>query len=90
MVSPSHNQFCFGHPRRQKVERLNHQFQALVGPPFAKGKNTVLRIATTGEVRKLRPARENAVRTQMNIIPPIFVVQNFSIARHQDRHGIRE
>ena len=90
MIAPSNNQFSFGQPRGQQIERLDHQLQTLIRSPLAEGKNTVPRIATAGEVRKLRSAREDAVRPQMDIIPPVFIVQNFSIARHQDGYGIRQ
>ena len=46
------------------------------------------RIPTAREIGEFRPACQNAVRPQVNVVPSVFVIQNFAIARHQHRNGI--
>ncbi|HET6179002.1 MAG TPA: hypothetical protein VFE61_18880 [Candidatus Sulfotelmatobacter sp.] len=70
---------------RDPVKRLDHQFQALVGSPFPESQNTVDRSTPPGKLRKFRATRENAMRPKMNIIVPVLIVQDFSIAWHEYR-----
>ena len=46
MISAANDESRFRHLFHQKIECLNHRFQALVGSPFAEGKDAVNRIAT--------------------------------------------
>ena len=65
---------------------LDHQFEAFVRSPLAEGENAVNRATAPREIRDLRTTRENSVRTQMNVVSPVFVVQDFAISRHQYRY----
>ncbi len=46
------------------------------------------RIPTAREIGEFRPACQNAVRPQVNVVPSVFVIQNFAIAGHQHGNGI--
>lgn len=72
-----------------QVESFNHEFQALVRSPFSESENALDRAAAR-KIGELRAARENAVRAQMHIVAAVFIVQNFAIAGHQHRNGIRQ
>ena len=86
MVASGDNQSRVRKRLRDGFERFDHEFQPLVGSPFAESKNAVLGIAAPRKVGIFRPGSENAVRTQMHIIAPIFFVQYFAVAGHQDRN----
>jgi hypothetical protein len=90
MVSPGNHELGVGQLRRDYVEGLDHQFKALVRSPFSESQNAMLGITSAGEIRKFRPAREYAVSAQVNIVAPIFVVQDLAIAGHQHGDGIRK
>src|SRR5262249_27367976 len=81
------DQFRVGYLLQQQTESVNHHFQALVGSPFAKGENAMW-MAATREIRKLRSTRKNAMRAQMHVVTSVFVVEDLSISRHQDRDRI--
>ena len=88
MISAGDDQLCFGHLISQQIERLDHQFEALVGAPFPECEDAVNWITTSREIRKFRSPGQNAVRPQVHIIPAILVIQNLSISRHQHRNGV--
>jgi hypothetical protein len=46
MISAPDHESRFRHFFHQEIECLDHQFQALVGSPFAEGKNAVHWIAS--------------------------------------------
>jgi hypothetical protein len=48
------------------------------------------RVPAACEIRKFRPACQNAVRAQVNVVASVFIIENFSIAGHQNGHGIRK
>jgi hypothetical protein len=50
----------------------------------------MLGIAATGKLRILRPARQNSVRAEMNVIAAIFFVQNLAVPGHEHRDGVRQ
>jgi hypothetical protein len=47
-------------------------------------------ISTAREIGEFRPACQNPVSAQVNIVPSVFVIQNFAIAGHQNGDGIRK
>jgi hypothetical protein len=85
MVATAHDQPGLRQSCRDVLEGLDHQLEALISSPLAKRQNAVLGISPAGEIRKFRRARENSMRAQMDVIPPIFFVQNFAVPGHQ--HG---
>ena len=90
MVPSCDNQLHVGQFLRDFSKRLNHEFQALVRSPLAERKNPMVGVTATGKFWKLRPSGENSVRPEINILSPIFFVQNLSIAWHQNRNRIRQ
>jgi hypothetical protein len=88
MISAGDDQFRFRHFHSQQIKGLDHQFEALVGAPFAECENAVNWIAASREIRKFRSPGQNAVRPQVHIIPAVLVIQNLSITRHQHRNGV--
>lgn len=87
MIAACHDELCVRHPVRQQIERFHHQFETFISSPLAESKDVLGWIAAPGEIRKLRPARQNSVSAQVHIIAPIFVIQDLAISRHQ--HGYR-
>jgi hypothetical protein len=47
MISAGDDQLCFRHFFSQQIERLDHQFEALVRAPFSECKNAVNRITAS-------------------------------------------
>ncbi len=90
MVASSDHQFCLWQFGPDDLECFDHQLQAFVSSPFAESENPMLGIAAAGEIRKFRPAGQDAMRAQVNVIAPVFFVQNFAIPRHEYRNRIRE
>ncbi len=90
MVSSGNHQLGFGHLGSNSIERLDHELETFIGSPFPESENTVDGISTTGEVGELRPASENTMCPQVNVVPAVFVVQYLAIAGHEDRNRIRE
>lgn len=90
MIPPSDDELHVGELFCNQVEGLHHQFEFFVGSPFSKSKNAVSRISSAREVGEFGPARQDAVRAQMNIVPPVLVVQNFAIAGHENGNRIRK
>ncbi|MCU1300801.1 MAG: hypothetical protein JWQ87_1085 [Candidatus Sulfotelmatobacter sp.] len=90
MIPSTDNQLCVGHCSSHNLERFNHELQAFVGSPFSESEDPVLGITTPGEIRILGPTCQNAVGTHVNIIVPIFFMENLAVSRHQDGNRIRE
>ena len=90
MVSSGNHKFRFGQLGSNLVERLDHQLQTFVGSPFAECKNAVDGSSTSREVGELGPARKNAMRAHVDIVPAVLVVQDLAIAGHEHGDGIRE
>jgi hypothetical protein len=90
MISSSDYELGLGQSLRDLFERLDHQLETFVGSPFAERENTVDRISSPRKIGDLGPARKNPVRSQVDIIAAILVVQDLAIAGHQHRDGIRE
>jgi hypothetical protein len=90
MVASGNHQPGFGYLGSNPIEGLDHEFETFIGSPFPESENAVDGISASREVWELRPACENAMRPQVNIVPAVFVVQDLAIAGHEDRNGIRE
>lgn len=90
MVTPADHQPCSRQLRGDDIKRLNHQFEAFVRSPFAEGQNAMSWIPTARQVGKFRTARKNAVRTQVNVVSPVLVVEDFAIAGHENRDRVRQ
>jgi hypothetical protein len=90
MISPANHKLRVWKNTGNDAKSLDHQLQPLVGAPFAKRQYAVLRIAAPGKIRILRSLREYAVRTKVNVIAPIFLVQNFPVSRHEHGNRIRK
>ncbi|MGE5055735.1 MAG: hypothetical protein ACM3WP_16375 [Acidobacteriota bacterium] len=88
MISAGYDQSCFRHLLSEQIERLDHQFEALVSAPLSECENAVNRIAASREIREFRPSGQNAMRPQVHIVAAILVIQNLSIAWHQYRNGV--
>ena len=67
---------------------IQHEFKAFIGSPLSKGQNTVLGIAAPREIRIFGPARENAVRPDVNILVTIFFGEDPAVAWHEYRYRI--
>jgi hypothetical protein len=85
MVASGNHELGFGPLCRDQMEGINHEFEPLVGSPFAERQNAMDWSTTPREVREFGPTRQDAVRTQMHIIPSILVIQDLAIAGHQHR-----
>jgi len=85
MVSAGNHQLCLGQLRGDEIERFNHQFETFVGSPLAERQNAMDGSSPPGEIWKFRPPRQNAVRTQVDIVSAVLVIQDLAITRHQ--HG---
>jgi len=72
------------------VECLDHEFQPFIRSPLSESQDAMLGIAAAGKIRILRPARQHAMRSHVNILAAVFFVKDFAIARHQHRNGIRQ
>jgi hypothetical protein len=90
MVSSGNHELGFGHLLCNAVESFDHELETLIRSPFPEGENAVDGSTTSREVGELRPAREDAMRPQVNVVPAVFVVQDLAVAGHEDRDGIRE
>lgn len=90
MVSTSDYQLGVGQGVVHNPKRFDHQFEPFIGSPFSEREDTVLGIAAPRKVGVLGPSSEDAVRTEMDVVTAVFVVQDFAIPGHQHRHGIRE
>jgi hypothetical protein len=88
MVSSSDYKLCVRKRALYHVERFDHEFQTFIGPPLTKCQDAVLGIATPGKVRILGAAGQNPMRAHMDVVPAIFFVKDFSIARHEYRNRI--
>ncbi len=85
MVTAGNHELNLGQLCRDQLEGLNHEFEPLVGSPLPECQNAVSGSTAPREIGEFGPAREDTVRTQMHIIPPILVVQDLAITGHQ--HG---
>jgi hypothetical protein len=90
MITSANNQFGIGQACVHQLERLNHEFEPFVGSPLAEREDAVLRIASPGKIRIFRPSRQNAVRSNVNIVATILLVQNPAIPWHQNGNRIRQ
>ena len=86
MIAAGNDQLHLGHSFGKNVERLNHQFQPFVCPPFSERQDAVNRISAPFELRKFRTPGQDAMGPQVNIVATIFIVENFPVARHEDRN----
>ena len=87
MIAACDNQLRVRHSLPQQLERLNHEFEPLVGSPLAKSENA-MGIAATREVRKLWSSGKDAVGTKMDVIAPVFIVEDLAISRHENGYGV--
>jgi len=83
MIATGNRERCCGNPFGEAVEGVNHEFETLIGSPFPERKNSMSRIAAHREIGEFRTPCENSVCSQMDVIPPVFVIQNLAISRHQ-------
>jgi hypothetical protein len=88
MVASSDDEPGIWNSSRNNFERFQHQLQPLVGSPFSESQNAMFRISAAGEIRIFWPRRQDAMRTQMHIVAPIFFVKYFAISRHQHRNRV--
>ena len=88
MISSRDDEFRIRHFTNDRIEGFDHQFQALIRTPLAERENSVFRISTPREVRRLRTARQNAMRPYMHVIAAILFRQYLAIPRHQHRNRI--
>ncbi len=72
------------------LKGFDHQLQALVRAPFAESQNAVLGISPPRKVWILGLSRKDSVRTKMNVIATVLLVENLAIPRHQYGNGIRQ
>lgn len=82
MISTGNQEGGFRHFFREALEGVDHELEALIGPPFSKCENS--RSAAHRKIRKFRAPGENSVRAQMDVVATIFIVQNLAISGHQD------
>ena len=80
----------FGKSLRHNLERIEQKFKPLVGSPFAKRQDPMLRISPSRKIRVLRFPRQNTVGPEVNIVTAIFVIKNLAVSRHQNGDGIRQ
>jgi hypothetical protein len=88
MISAGNHEFGVRHLLGDQIERLDHEFKALVSAPLAKGKNAVGGSAPSREIGEFRSARKNAMGAQVDVIASIFVIQNLAVSGHEHRNGI--
>jgi hypothetical protein len=90
MVASAHDQRRIGHGLREQVEGLNHQLEPLVGSPFAKSENAMLRISAPGKIGILRLSDEDAVRAEVDIVATVSFMEDLAIAGHEHGNRISE
>lgn len=90
MIATGNHQPRFRHSFNEDIECFDHQFQAFVCTPFAEGKNALNRIPSPPEVGKFRPPGQDPMCAQVDIVTSIFVIENFSVARHEHRNRVRQ
>ncbi len=90
VVTTGNHEFGVGQPLTDRTKGFDHKFEALICAPLAESKNVVGGGATAGKIGEFRPARQNAMRAQVDVIASIFVIQNLAIAGHEHGDGIGE
>jgi hypothetical protein len=90
VVASRDHQLCTGQFGVDDLKGFDHQLKPLVGSPLAECENAMFGIAATAKVRKLGPAGQDSVRAQVNVIAPIFFMQDPAISRHEDGYRIGE
>lgn len=90
MVTSSNHKIRVGQLRGDDLEGLDHQFEPLVSSPFSKGQDAMIRLAALGEIRILRPLRQDSVRADVNVVTAIFFAEDLAIPRHQNRDRVSE
>ena len=88
MVAAGNYQPGIGQLRRHDLERVDHEFEALVGSPLAECENAMFGIAAARKVGRFGPGSQNAVRPDVNVVAAIFFVQNFAVSGHEHRNRI--
>jgi hypothetical protein len=86
MISAGNNELGLRYLRSEQFESLDHEFQPLVCAPFSEGQNTVGWSSTARKVREFGAASQQSVGAKMNIIAAVFIIQNLSVSRHENRH----
>jgi hypothetical protein len=82
VISAGNHQLRVGNLFCDLLERVDYQFQPLVGAPFSERQDAVNRIPPSCKVWKLRTVSENAMGSYMHVVAAISLVQDFSIAGH--------
>ena len=90
MVAAADDQLGAWHRVAHNPERINHEFEPLIGSPLAERKDAVLRIAAPRKVRVFGSSRQNAVGADVNIVAAVFVVKDRAVSRHEYRDRIRQ
>jgi hypothetical protein len=90
MVSPGNHQLGVRQLLSDEIKSLDHQLQTFVSSPLAERQNAVLWSSAPGKIRGFRPARQYAMGAKVDVVPPIFVVEDLAIAGHQHRDRIGE
>jgi hypothetical protein len=88
MVAAGNYQPGIGQLRRHDLERVDHEFEALIGSPLAERENAMFGIAAPRKVGRFGPGSQNAVRADVNIVAAILFVQNFTVSGHEHRNRI--
>ncbi len=88
MISSTNHQSGVGQGFRNVIESFDHQLQPFISSPLAKSQDAMLWISPAREIRILGFARKNAVGAKVDIIPPVFFMQDFSITGHKHGNGI--
>jgi hypothetical protein len=92
MIATGYYEFGFGQLRHQRIKSLDHKFQTLVRSPLSKSQNPVGRSSTTREVGEFRTPGQQSVRTEMDVVPAVLIIENLAIAGHKygDRIGKKQ
>ena len=90
MIASGDDQLCVRQSGHYELECLNHEFKAFIGSPFAESQDAVFRIAAACKIRIFRSSRQNAVRTDVNIVVAILFVEDLPVPGHEHRYRVRQ
>src|SRR5580765_4691610 len=76
---------CGGH---MLFKSFNEHLTALISPPFSERQNAMLRIASAGKVRVLRPRRKNSMCAIVNVFATIFFRQGAPVGGQEHGNGV--
>jgi len=90
MITSRNDQFRLRQLRREQLKRFYHEFEAFVRAPFTECQDALRWGSTTGVVRELGSPGKQTVRPKVNIVPPVLIIQDLAISRHENRDGVGE